>query len=118
TVPRPGDHLATGQDLYGSTTALLREQAPRWGIGVTFADATEAGAVEAALTPATRAVFVEAMSNPLLRLADLPGLVELTRRRGLALLVDSTFASPALLRPLDHGPAAVAPCATYILLGH
>jgi cystathionine beta-lyase/cystathionine gamma-synthase len=118
TVLRPGDHLVTGQDLYGSTTALLREQAPRWGIGVTFADATEAGAVEAALTPATRAVFVEAVSNPLLRLADLPGLVELTRRRGVALLVDSTFASPALLRPLEHGATAVHHSATKYLSGH
>src|SRR5262249_23359038 len=118
TVLRPRDHLVTGQDLYGSTTALLREQAPRWGIGGTFADATEAGAVEAALTPPTGAVFVEAVSTPLLRLADLPGLVELTRRRGLALLVDSTFASPALLRPLEHGATAVHHSATKYLSGH
>ncbi|HEV8674517.1 MAG TPA: aminotransferase class I/II-fold pyridoxal phosphate-dependent enzyme [Methylomirabilota bacterium] len=115
---RPGDHLVAGQDLYGSTTALLREQAPRWGIAVSFADAAEVGAVEAALTPATRAVFVEAVSNPLLRLADLPGLAEVSRRRGLALLVDGTFASPALLRPLEHGATAVHHSATKYLSGH
>src|SRR5262249_6800631 len=104
---RPGDHLVAGRDLYGTTTALLREQAPRWGIAVSFADAADAAAVEAAVTPATRAVFVEAVSNPLLRLADLPGLAELARRRGLLLLVDNTFPSPALLRPLEHGATVV-----------
>ncbi|MGH7321436.1 MAG: trans-sulfuration enzyme family protein [Candidatus Rokuibacteriota bacterium] len=115
---QPGDHLVTGQDLYGSTTALLREQVPRWGIGVSQADATEAAAVEAVMTPATRAIFVEVVSNPLLRLADLPGLAEVARRRGAALLVDNTFASPALLRPLEHGATAVHHSATKYLSGH
>jgi cystathionine gamma-synthase len=114
----PGDHLVAGQDLYGATTALLREQAPRWGIAVTLADATSAAAVEAALTPATRAIFVEMVSNPLLRLADLPGLAALARRRQLALLVDNTFLSPALLRPLEHGATAVHHSATKYLGGH
>ena len=115
---QPGDHLVAGQDLYGSTTALLREQAPRWGIAVSLADATEAAAVEAAMTPKTRAIFAEMVSNPLLRLADLPGLAELARRRGVALLVDNTFASPALLRPLEHGATAVHHSATKYLSGH
>ncbi|MBI3457893.1 MAG: aminotransferase class I/II-fold pyridoxal phosphate-dependent enzyme [Candidatus Rokubacteria bacterium] len=115
---RPGDHLVAGQDLYGSTTALLRAEAGRWGIAVSFADASEAAAVEAAITPATRAMFVEAVSNPLLRLADLPALAELARRRGLRLLVDNTFASPALLRPLEHGATAVHHSATKYLSGH
>ncbi len=115
---RPGDHLVAGQDLYGATTALLREQAERWGIRVSFVDATEVAAVEAAITETTRAVFVEAISNPLLRLADLPGLGALARRRGLALLVDSTFASPALLRPIEHGATAVHHSATKYLSGH
>jgi cystathionine gamma-synthase len=115
---RPGDHLVAGRDLYGSTTALLREQAPRWGIAVSFVEAVEAAAVEAAVTPATRAIFVETVSNPLLRLADLPGLAELARRRGLRLLVDNTFASPALLRPLEHGATAVHHSATKYLSGH
>lgn len=113
-----GDHLVAGRDLYGATTGLLREQAARWGIGVTFADATDAGAVEAAITDATRAILVEAVSNPLLRLADLPGLATVARRRGIALLVDSTFTSPALLRPLEHGATAVHHSATKYLSGH
>ncbi|MBI2466898.1 MAG: aminotransferase class I/II-fold pyridoxal phosphate-dependent enzyme [Candidatus Rokubacteria bacterium] len=115
---RPGDHLVAGQDLYGTTTALLREEAPRWGLTVTFADATEAAAVEAALRPSTRAIFVEAVSNPLLRLADLSGLAELARGRGVALLVDATFASPALLRPIELGVTAVHHSATKYLGGH
>jgi cystathionine beta-lyase/cystathionine gamma-synthase len=115
---RSGEHVVAGQDLYGATTGLLSEQAPRWGISVSFADATNASAVEAAITPSTRAIFVEALSNPLLRLADLPGLAALARHRGLALLVDSTFASPALLRPLEHGATAVHHSATKYLSGH
>jgi cystathionine gamma-synthase len=115
---RPGDHVVAGHDLYGATTALLREQAPRWGIAVTFVDATDAGAVEAALAPATRAVFVEAVSNPLLRLADLPALGALASRRDLALAVDNTFATPALLRPLEHGATLVHHSATKYLAGH
>jgi len=115
---RAGEHLVVGQDLYGATTALLREQAARWGIGVSFADAAEPASVEAALTDLTRAIFVEAVSNPLLRLADLPGLAAIARRRGIALLVDSTFASPALLRPLEHGATAVHHSATKYLSGH
>jgi cystathionine gamma-synthase len=117
-VLRPGDHLVAGRDLYGTTSALLRDQAPRWGIGVSVADATDVAAVEAALTPATRAVFVEAVSNPLLRLADLPALADLARRRDLALLVDATFPSPALLRPIEHGASAVHHSATKYLSGH
>ena len=115
---RSGDHLVAGLDLYGATTALLRDQAPRWGIGVTFADAADAGAVEAVVTDATRAILVEAVSNPLLRLADLPGLAAIAKRRGIGLLVDSTFTTPALLRPLEHGATAVHHSATKYLSGH
>jgi cystathionine beta-lyase/cystathionine gamma-synthase len=115
---RSGDHVVAGQDLYGATTALLRGQAARWGIRVTFVDASEPAAVEGALEGSTRAIFVEALSNPLLRLADLPGLAAVARRRGIAFLVDSTFASPALLRPLEHGATAVHHSATKYLSGH
>ena len=115
---RAGEHLVVGQDLYGATAALLRDQAARWGIRVSFADATEPASVEAALTDTTRAIFVEAVSNPLLRLAHLPGLAAIARRRSIALLVDSTFASPALLRPLEHGATAVHHSATKYLSGH
>ena len=101
---RPGDHVVAGQDLYGATTALLREQAGRWGIRVTFVDATEAAAVEAAITDATRAIFVEAISNPLLRLADLPGLGALARRRGLR----SWWTAPSR-RPRCSGRWSMAP---------
>jgi cystathionine beta-lyase/cystathionine gamma-synthase len=113
-----GDHLVAGQDLYGATAALLKEQAPRWGVEVTLVDATEAALVEAALRPTTRAILVEAVSNPLLRLADLPGVADLARRRGLVLVVDATFASPALLRPLEHGATVVHHSATKYLSGH
>jgi cystathionine gamma-synthase len=115
---RPGDHVVAGRDLYGATLGLLREQAPRWGLAVTLVDATDVTAVEAAVTSATRAIFVEAISNPLLRLADLSALGALATRKDVALLVDATFASPALLRPLEHGATAVHHSATKYLSGH
>lgn len=115
---RPGEGLVAGHDLYGTTAALLRHDVPRWGIAVAFADGCDAGAVEAALAPGTRAILVEAVSNPLLRVADLEGLADLARRRDLALLVDATFLSPALFRPLEHGATAVHHSATKYLAGH
>jgi cystathionine gamma-synthase len=114
----PGDHLIAGQDLYGATLALLREQAARWGIRVSFVDTSEPAAVEAAVMDTTRGIFAEAVSNPLLRLTDIPGLAAIARGRGLALLIDSTFTSPALLRPLEHGATAVHHSATKYLSGH
>lgn len=114
----PGDHLVAGRDLYGATAALLREELARAGVEVSLVDAADPDAVEAALTGRTRAIFAETVSNPLLRLADLPALAALARGRGLQLLVDNTFASPALLRPLGLGATAVVHSATKYLAGH
>lgn len=114
----PGDHLVAGRDLYGATAALLREELARAGVEVSLVDAADPDAVEAALTGRTRAIFAETVSNPLLRLADLPALAALAWGRGLQLLVDNTFASPALLRPLGLGATAVVHSATKYLAGH
>jgi cystathionine beta-lyase/cystathionine gamma-synthase len=115
---RPGEHLLAARDLYGSTTALFAEEVARWGIEVSFAEAPGPEAVRAALTPRTRAVFVEAISNPLLRLADIEALAGALRPRGVTLVVDATFASPAVLRPLALGADVVLHSATKFLSGH
>ena len=113
-----GDHLVAARDMYGSTAALLANEGRRLGIETTFVDETDANAVLGAVRPATRAVFVEVMSNPVLRLVDLDAIAGTLAARGVLLVVDATFASPAVLRPLDHGASVVMHSATKFLSGH
>ncbi|MBI4611733.1 MAG: aminotransferase class I/II-fold pyridoxal phosphate-dependent enzyme [Candidatus Rokubacteria bacterium] len=115
---RPGDHLVAAQDLYGTTTAFLNDELRRFGVETAFVDATEPARVLAALTPRTRAVYAESVSNPLLKLVDLEALGAELRRRGVELIVDSTFASPAILRPLSLGATVVHHSATKFISGH
>jgi cystathionine beta-lyase/cystathionine gamma-synthase len=114
---RPGDHLVAARDLYGSTTALLAQEGQRLGIETTFVDATDTGRILDAVRPTTRAIYVEALSNPLLRLVDLDGLAPLAAR-GVILIVDSSLASPAVLRPMEHGASLVVHSATKFIGGH
>jgi cystathionine beta-lyase/cystathionine gamma-synthase len=113
-----GDHLVAARDLYGSTAAFLREEGRRLGIATEFVDATDPGAILAALRDDTRAVFVEALSNPLLRLADLPAVAGELGRRGVDLVVDASMASPAVFRPIEHGATVVLHSLTKFISGH
>jgi cystathionine gamma-synthase len=115
---RRGDHLVAARDLYGSTTTLFTDEVERLGIDVSFVDASDPERVVAALTPKTRAVFVEALSNPLLRLVDLETLAARLAGRGVDLIVDSSFASPAVLRPIGLGASVVVHSATKFISGH
>src|SRR5207302_10484914 len=99
------------------TTRLLREDWQRLGVQAEFVDPADATAVERALRPETRLVFVETISNPLLTLADLPALGRVCSTRGIPLVVDNTFA-PCLVRPLEHGAAVVMHSVTKYLGGH
>ncbi|MDP9368475.1 MAG: PLP-dependent aspartate aminotransferase family protein, partial [Chloroflexota bacterium] len=113
-----GGHLVASADVYAVTRAFLRDDLPCHGAAVTLVDASDVAAVEEAITPATRAIYCEAFSNPALRVADLGALAALARRRGLKLVVDNTFLSPALCRPLEHGADVVIHSATKYLSGH
>ena len=113
-----GDHLVVGDELFVITRVLLDEDFPRRGIGVTSVDMTDLAAVEAAITPATKALFFETSSNPRLRVADIDALAALAHERGLLLIADNTFLGPALLRPLEHGADLVLHAATKFLSGH
>jgi cystathionine beta-lyase/cystathionine gamma-synthase len=113
-----GDHLVAGEELFVITQVLLGDDLPRRGIGVTTVDPTDLAAVEAAITPATRILFVETSTNPRLRIPDLPALAELGHRRGLMVVADNTFLGPALLRPIEHGADLVVHAATKYLSGH
>jgi cystathionine gamma-synthase len=113
-----GDHLVAARDLYGSTAAFLNDEGRRLGIDTVFVDATDSAAVLGAVRPNTRAVFVESLSNPLLRLADLDALAPELARRGIELIVDSSLASPAVLRPIEHGATMVMHSLTKFISGH
>ncbi|HKA60927.1 MAG TPA: aminotransferase class I/II-fold pyridoxal phosphate-dependent enzyme [Methylomirabilota bacterium] len=113
-----GDHLVSARDLYGSTAAFLGDEGRRLGIETDFVDATDTTAIVKALRPTTRAVFVEAISNPLLRLVDVPALAPELRRRGIDLIVDASMASPAVLRPIEHGATMVMHSLTKFISGH
>jgi len=115
---RRGDHLMAARDLYGSTTALFTDEVGRLGIEVSFVDASDPERVMEALTPKTRAVFVEALSNPLLRVVDVEALAARLAGRGVELIVDSSLASPAVLRPMGLGASVVLHSATKFISGH
>jgi cystathionine beta-lyase/cystathionine gamma-synthase len=103
--------------LYGVSTRLIREEWGRLGVSADFVSATDAEAIEQALRPETRLVFVETLSNPLLELADLAGIAAVCRARDVSLVVDNTFA-PCLVRPLEHGADVVIHSVTKYLGGH
>jgi cystathionine gamma-synthase len=113
-----GGHLIASRDLYGTTTDLLNQDLPSLGATVSLVDCCDLAAVESQITEQTRAILVEAFSNPRLRVADLASLAELARARGIALVVDNTFLSPALLRPIEFGADIVIHSATKYLSGH
>jgi cystathionine beta-lyase/cystathionine gamma-synthase len=113
-----GDHVIVGDELFVITRVLLDEDFPRRGIAVTRVDMTDLAAIEAAINPATRAIFLETSTNPRLRVADLDAVAGLAHRRGLLFIADNTFLGPALLRPLEHGADLVLHAATKFLSGH
>ena len=113
-----GDHVVAARDLYGTTAAFLLDEGRRLGVATDFVDATDAAGILAALRDNTRAVFVEAISNPLLRLVDLPAIAGELSRRHIELIVDASMASPAVLRPIEHGASIVMHSLTKFISGH
>ncbi|MEP6621369.1 MAG: aminotransferase class I/II-fold pyridoxal phosphate-dependent enzyme [bacterium] len=115
---RPGDHLIACRWIYGGTHRLLMEEFATLGIDVTLVDPYEQRAWRKALRKQTRAVFLESPVNPTCRVLDLRPVSYLTQELGIALVVDSTFASPVNFRPLEHGADVVIHSATKYLNGH
>jgi cystathionine beta-lyase len=114
----PGDHLVVCEDVYGGAFRILTSVFARWGLTVTFVDATDLTAIAAGITPQTKAIYLETPSNPLLKISDLRGVAALARERGLITLVDSTFMTPYLQRPLELGCDIVLHSGTKFLNGH
>ncbi|GLI38731.1 aminotransferase class V-fold PLP-dependent enzyme [Geobacter hydrogenophilus] len=114
----PGDHLVVCEDVYGGTFRVLTQLFSRLGITSTFVDATDLDAIAAAFRPETKGLFLESPSNPLLKITDLEGAARIARERGAITLVDNTFMTPYLQRPLELGCDIVLHSGTKFLNGH
>ncbi|MDR3632270.1 MAG: aminotransferase class I/II-fold pyridoxal phosphate-dependent enzyme [Isosphaeraceae bacterium] len=117
TLLGQGAHVALSEGLYGKTVALVGRELARFGISHSLFDAARPESLRAVVTPATRVVFAETLSNPLLRLADIAGLAEVSRVASATLVIDHTFA-PLLCFPLALGADVVAHSATKLIGGH
>lgn len=115
---RPGDHLLASAWIYGGARVLFEEEFPRLGISVTLIDPSITRDWRRQLRRETRALFVETPANPICRVVDLVPLRQMSKELGIALVVDSTFASPVNLRPIEHGADIVIHSATKYLNGH
>src|ERR1700759_1643166 len=114
-----GSHIVAMHDLYGGSYRILENVRKRSaGHDVSFVDLTDPAALEAAVRPNTRLVWVETPTNPLLKLVDLAAISRITRKLGLLSVCDNTFATPYLQRPLENGFDIVAPSTTKYLNGH
>ena len=114
----PGDHVVAGNDLYGGTYRLFRRVFERYGIRFTYVDTAEPGNVERAIEETTRYVFLETPTNPLLRLADVAAISRVAHAKGKLVVVDNTFATPYLQRPIELGADLVIHSLTKYLGGH
>ena len=118
TLCDAGSHVVAPQEVYGGTWSFLTRQLARFGVETSFVDTTDLEAVRAAIRPETRLLWAEVLANPSMTVADLPGLAAVAGDAGVPLVVDSTFASPVVCRPLEHGADLVLHSATKYLGGH
>ncbi len=118
-LAKAGEHIVASKTIYGGTFNLLEHTLPLTaGITTTFVDPDEDGAFEAAIQPNTKALYVETLGNPNSNIADIEKLAKIAHAHGIPLVVDSTFATPYLVRPLDWGADIVVHSATKFIGGH
>lgn len=113
-----GDHVILSRDLYGRSLQLITQELARWQLTSTTVDTCDLEATAAACTDRTRLIVAETISNPRLRVADIPQLAELAHQRSAELLIDNTFAGPTVFRPLEYGADWVVESLTKIMSGH
>jgi cystathionine beta-lyase/cystathionine gamma-synthase len=112
------DHIVASSRLYGQSRNLLNNECPRLGIGCTLVDTCDVRATAAAVTPHTKLLVVETITNPLLRVTDIAAMAQIAQRAGAHLLVDNTLAGPTICRPLEWGADLVLESLTKIMNGH
>ena len=113
-----GDHIVASPDVYGGTYGLLTEELPRFGIETTMADMRDPASYEAAIQPNTKILYIETLTNPVLKVCDIPAMVEIAKRHNLLCIIDNTFTSPWACQPLSMGVDLVIHSTTKYLGGH
>ena len=115
---KAGDHVISGDDVYGGTYRLFQEVMPNFGVEFTFLRMNDRAKIEAAIKPNTKMLWLETPSNPLLNIIDIEMVVDIARRHNLMTVIDNTFATPYLLRPIEYGIDLVVHSTTKYLNGH
>lgn len=118
TLVSSGDHIISTRDLYGGTIGFFKNMLPRFGVEVSFVESTDLEEMKAAIRKNTKIIYAETPTNPTLKIVDLPSIAELSEKRGITTVVDSTFASPYNLKPIEFGIDVVIHSATKYLGGH
>ena len=116
-IARNGDHIVSDQCIYGGTYNLFANTFPDMGIEVSFADGS-VDSFEAAIKPNTKAIFIESIGNPNSTIVDIEAIAKIAHKHGIPLIVDNTFATPYLLRPIEYGADIVIHSATKFIGGH
>lgn len=117
-LAQQGDHIVCQKTVYGGTYNLLAHTLKAFGIETTFVDAHNLQEVEAAIRPNTKAVYLETLGNPNSDIPDIDAITALAHRKGLPVVVDNTFGTPYLIRPIEHGADIVVHSATKFIGGH
>lgn len=118
TIFEAGDHFVFGLDIYGGTFRIMKDIFSKFGLEASFVDTTDLENIRKAIKPNTKGIFIETPSNPLLDVTDIRGTVAIAKEHGLLAIVDNTFLSPYLQRPLELGADIVVHSATKYLSGH
>ena len=118
TLMDKGAHVVASNELYGGTYNLFNQELPSLGMSATLVDPRDPAAIEAAIRPETQILYFEAITNPLLKVIDIPMLAAVAEKHHLRLVIDATFATPIACRPLEHGADIVVHSASKYLNGH
>ena len=117
-LARKGEHIVSQKTIYGGSYNLLAHTLPLYGIETTFVDAHDLAELEGAIRPNTKAVYIETLGNPNSDIPDIDAIAEIAHRHGLPLVIDNTFGTPYLIRPIEHGADIVVHSATKFIGGH
>lgn len=117
-LAKQGEHIVAQKTIYGGTANLLAHTLPLYGITASFVDIHDLDAVEEAIRPNTKAVYIETLGNPNSDIPDIDAIADLAHRHGLPLVIDNTFGTPYLIRPIEHGADIVIHSATKFIGGH
>ncbi|MBO6230535.1 MAG: O-acetylhomoserine aminocarboxypropyltransferase/cysteine synthase [Ruminiclostridium sp.] len=113
-----GEHIVAQKTIYGGSYNLLAHTLPQYGIKTTFVDAHNLAEIEAAIQPNTKAIYLETLGNPNSDIPDIDAVAEIAHKHGLPLVIDNTFGTPFLIRPIEHGADIVVHSATKFIGGH